>query len=472
MRPALLAFWLAAKLLSASEEQALLADAAERGDLGAVRDLVARRTDVNAAQADGMTALHWAAYREDLEAARLLVQAGANVKAANRYGVTPLSLACLNGNEALVRLLLDAGADPNATLRGGETALMTAARTGRPGPVRALLERGAAVDARESRSGQTALMWAAAEGHLEVVRLLIGAGADWRLRLDSGFNAWFFAVREGRLEVVRELLRAGANVNESFQPKRAARRGLPAGSTALHLAVENGHYELAAFLLDAGADPNASGPGYTPLHMITWIRRPNRGDDGELVPQGSGRMTSIEFVRKLVAAGADVNARMTRKLPILTRLNTQGATAFLLAARTADVELLRTLVELGADPSLANADNSTPLMAAAGLGTISPGEDPGTETEALEAVKMILQLGADVNAVDNYGETAMHGAAYKHFPAVVEFLALNGARIDVWNQKNRHGWTPLTIAEGHRFGNFKPSPETVAAFRRVMAKTN
>ncbi|MGH9630003.1 MAG: ankyrin repeat domain-containing protein, partial [Bryobacteraceae bacterium] len=187
-------------------------------------------------------------------------------------------------------------------------------------------------------------------------------------------------------------------------------------------------------------------------------------------PRGSGNMTSLELVKKLAAHGADLNARMSRRVNFgLTSLNTLGATPFLLAARTADAELMRALAALGADPLLPNADNATPLIVAAGLGTRSPGEDAGTESEVLEAVQVALELGNDINAVDNNGETAMHGAAYKNLPAVVELLAGKGADIEVWNRKNKQGWTPLTIAEGYRFGNFKPSPVTVAAFHRVMS---
>ena len=161
---------------------------------------------------------------------------------------------------------------------------------------------------------------------------------------------------------------------------------------------------------------------------------------------------------------------MTQRLNVGTRLNTVGATPFLLAARTADAELMRLLASLGADPLLPNADNSTPLIVAAGLGTSSPGEDAGTDNEAVEAVKVALELGNDINAVDNNGETAMHGAAYKNLPGVVQYLADRGARIEVWNQKNKFGWTPLWIADGHGFGNYKPSPETMAVFRRIMSK--
>jgi ankyrin repeat protein len=453
---------------------ALLADAVEKMDRATIRTLLKQHADVNAPQLDGMTALHWATYQDDLETAALLVRAGANVKAANRYGVTPLSLACTNGNSAIVELLLKAGADPNAALPGGETPLMTAARVGTLASVKALLSRGADVHRKDDRRGQTALMWAAAEGHADVVEALVNAnaGAGIKARLASGFTPLLFAVREGRLEVVRVLLKAGADVNETV-PVEVRRRGYggrvpPAGATPLLLAVTNAHYELAAYLLDAGANPNAALPGYTVLHAITSVRKPGVGDN-DPAPEGSGTMSSIEFVKKLVANGADVNARMTRRANLAnTRLNEIGATPFMLAALTADAELMRTLAALGADPMIPNVDLSTPLMAAAGLATRSPGEDAGTESEVLEALQAALDFGADVNAVDKNGETAMHAAAYKNLPKVVKFLAAKGAKIDVWNRTDRFGWTPLAIAVGYRFGNFKPSPDTEAAIREVM----
>jgi len=424
---------------------------------------------VNAAQVDGMTALHWAVYQDDLETAKTLVEAGADVNTANRYGVRPLSIACTNGNAGLVEILLDAGADANTTLRGGETVLMTASRTGKIGPVKALLAHGANVDSKE-KNDQTALMWAAAEGHVEVVNTLIDAGADFRTPLRSGFTPLFFAVREGRTEVVQLLLRAGLDVNEVMRPKRRWGKGPRPGTSPLALAVENGHFELAVALLEAGADPNDQRSGFTPLHIMTWVRKPNRGDgpDGDPAPQGSGKLSSLQFVRELVERGADVNARLKRGQSGRGVLNRTGATALLLAAKTADVPLIRLLLELGADPHIANADNCTPLMAAAGIGTRAPTEEAGTEPEAIAAVKLLLKLGADVNHVDDNGETAMHGAAYKSFPKVVQLLADNGAQIEVWNRKNKYGWTPLLIAEGHRVGNFKPSFETVAAIHRVM----
>jgi ankyrin repeat protein len=449
-----------------------LADAAEKADRATVRALLVKRADVNAPQADGMTALHWATHHNDAEMAGQLLDAGASVKAANRYGVTPLSLACTNGSDVLVELLLNAGADPNHPLPGGETPLMTAARTGALASVKALVSRGAIVEAKDESRGQTALMWAAAEGHAAVVQELLASGADIRARVPSGFTPLLFAVREGRLDVVRLLLTGGADVNQAIPvegPRRRYGGPLPrAGVSALLLAVMNAHFELASALLDAGANPNADVTGYTALHAITVVRRPGIGDN-DPPPDGSGTMTSLELAKKLVARGANVNAKMTRRGNLNnTRMNEIGATPFLLAALTADAELLTVLSTLGADPSLTNVDNSTPLMMAAGLATRSPGEDAGTESDVLQALEILLRLGADVNAVDANGETVMHAAAYKNLPNVVKFLAAKGARIDLWNRPNKFSWTPLAIATGYRFGNFKPSAETDAAVREVM----
>jgi uncharacterized protein len=449
-----------------------LADAAEKDDLARIRVLLKQQVDVRQSQPDGMTALHWAVDHDEIQCAKLLIDAGADAKAANRYGVTPLSIACVNGNEGLVSLLLDSKADPNASLRGGETLLMTAARTGNPGVVKALLAHGADVDAKESH-GQTALMWAAAEGHARVMETLLKASADFRTPLPSGFTPLFFAVREGRTDVVRILLEAGVDVNEVMQTKKSSGRSPGRGTSPLTLAVENGHFELADVLLQAGADPNDQRSGFTPLHMLSWVRKPNRGDDesGDPAPIGSGNLTSLQLVEKLVQHGADVNARLTRGASGRGVLNRKGATPFLLAAMKEDVPFLKALIKFGADAQRTNADHSSPLMAAAGLGCLAPEEEAGTEDEAIEAVKLAIKLGNDVNAVDDNGETAMHGAAYKSFPRVVQLLADQGARVDVWNRKNKYGWTPLAIAEGHRPGNFKPSPPTIEALQRVLQKT-
>jgi ankyrin repeat protein len=465
---ALAAFALSSPVATAAESP--LANAAERQDHALIRTLLQQKADMNAPQADGMTALHWAARLDDLETAKLLE--GANANATNRYGVMPLSLACQNGNTEMVEFLLSRGADANASLRGGETVLMTAARTGKVGPVKALLSRGATVDAKERR-GQTALMWASADGHAAVVELLLKAGADFRTPLpDSGFTPWFFAVRDGRTDVVQVFLKAGANVNEAMQPLKLSGKGPRRGMSALLLAVENGHFDLALALIDAGADASDQRSGFTPLHVMTWVRKPARGeDDGDPAPLGSGTLSSAEFIRKLVQRGADVNARLKGGKGGPGLYARAGATPFLMAAATADAAYMRLLVELGANPRIWNHEQSTPLMVACGLGvgSAAANETAGEEPEVLEAAKLCLELGIDVNAVDDNGETAMHGAAYKNLPKVVQFLADKGAKIEIWNRKNKYGWTPLMIAEGHRPGNFKPSAETIAALHRVMA---
>ena len=298
--------------LSGASSIAPLAEAVELGRPQHVRGLLEDGLDPNGAQADGMTALHWAAHRDNLETAELLLEFGADPDAQNRYGVTPLYLACVNGNGAMVGLLVTAGANPNGVQRGGETVLMTAARTGNVDAVRVLLDHGAEVGAREAVGGQTALMWASAEGHAGVVRLLIKSGASVEARLASGFTPLLFAVREGRIEAMQALLEAGADANDWIRPPantlseaRGYRGAPPYGASALLIAVENAHFELAARLLDAGADLNAAKTGYSVLHAMARVRNPGVGDNNP-PPDGSGSMTSLGFVREIVRRGADV----------------------------------------------------------------------------------------------------------------------------------------------------------------------
>ena len=461
-------------------EDPALAHAAEQGNGALIRTLLDGGADVNAPQVDGMTALHWAVYHDDAETAGLLVRSGANVGAENRYGVPPLSMAATNGNADLVTLLLDAGANANTTLRGGETVLMTAARTGSLGAVRALLAHGADPNAVEQRE-QTALMWAVAEGHAAVVHTLVEVGADIHATLRSGFTPMFFAVREGHIDVVHTLLEAGADVNELLQrvkdgPDRAVNnasyRPVDDGISPLLMAVRNGHFELAVALVKAGANPNDQRSGFTPLHTMSWVRKPDESDRGDPAPIGSGNLTSLEFVRALVSLGADVNLRLADGAPhqpnSASLLESGGATPFLLAADRADAALMRLLLELGADPFIPNLNGTPPLMAAAGLGTAAPEEEAGTEPEALIATQVLLDLGADVNTVNVEGNTAMHGAAYGSFPTVVQLLADHGADIHIWNQKNTQGRTPLFIAEGYRGGLPKPSRPTIEALVSLM----
>ncbi len=446
-----------------------LVEAVHQQDEEAIERLLAGSGAVDAAQPDGMTALHWAVYQDDLALTERLIAAGADVQATNHYGVMPLALACLNGNRAIVARLLEAGADPNARQAGGESVLMTAARTGKPRPVALLLAAGAEVEATE-RNGQTALMWAAAEGHRAVVEQLLEAGANVHQALPAGFTPLLFAAREGRLETAIALLEAGAKVERAMEPERSRRKGVRRGTSALILAVENGHFELALELVRRGADPNDKRTGFTPLHTLTWVRKPNRGDgeDGDPPPLGSGRVSSLDFARELIRLGADVNATLERGSARPARLNHRGAAPFFFAADTADLPLMRLLCERGADPLRPNVDGTTPLMAAAGAGTRAPGEEAGTEAEALAAVEWLLDRGAAINTVDQQGETAMHGAAYKSLPQMVRLLAERGADVEVWNRENRYGWTPLRIARGYRPGNFKPAPATIEAIEAVM----
>jgi uncharacterized protein len=470
--------WLIAQNAALAERR--LVDAVKLADSTAVRALLETHADVNLAQEDGTTALHWAVEGDNQAIVDLLLHAGANVAAANRYGATPLWLACVNGNASIVEKLLNAGADPNTALPESETVLMAAARTGKLDAVNLLLARGAQVNATEAWRGQTALMWAAGEGHPAVVKALIQSGADIQARSNGGFTALLFAARNGQIGAVKTLLEAGANLNDALPARTAGRAastpgaasGQEVGLNAFLLSAANAHYELAAWLLDRGADPNAAPQGWTALHQVSWVRKAGVSGSNNPAPEGSGSMDSLEFVRKLVAKGAALNARVTKRPAMgVTTLNAIGATPLLLAARTADADLMRLLASLGADPLLPNEDGSTPLMVAAGLGTQSPGEDPGTEPEVLEAVSVALELGNDINAVDRNGETAMHGAAYKHAPSVVKFLAEKGARIDVWNQPNKRGWTPLKIAEGVQRGmNIVSSAPTAAMIRDVMAE--
>lgn len=447
-----------------------LVEAIKTVDRAAVRSLLQKHADVNVPEADGTTALYWAAEKNGLEIADLLIRAGANANARTRYGVTPLTMASLNGSATLIEMLLKAGADPNTATPEGESALMIAARTGIASAVKILLAHGADPNSKEGYRGQSALMWAASEGHLQAVEALLEGGADIKARSTQGWTALLFAARDGRMEVVRALLDAGADANESLErPGRAPGGQSTRGASALLLAVGSNHYELAGYLLGRGADPNSANEGWTALHQLTWMRRPSQTSSAG--PHGSGKMDSLELARRLAARGANLNARMTRRAPTgTTDFNMMGATPLMMAARAADAPLMRLIATLGADPLLVNEDNTTVLMAAAGVGTHSPGEDAGTDSEGLEAVKIALELGIDVNAVNKDGDTAMHGAAYKQFPSVVQYLAERGANVEIWNTKNKQGWTPLRIAVGvHRGMHFRGSPPTADSFRAVMA---
>ena len=492
-----LTLWLAVTVsafsIGAARDDAPLADAVQHGDKQAVQSLLKARADVNAPQSDGATALHWAAYLDDAETTALLIRAGAKVDSPNNYGVTPLALAATSGNAAIISLLLKGGADPNRTVRAGETPLMFAARTDRADAVKALLEAGAKVDAKETWNGQTALMWAAAAGRGPVVQALIDRSADVHARSNAGTTPLAFAVRRGDMAAVRALLAAGANVNE----KR------PDGATPLLVAVINGHADLVDLLLDKGADPNVEG-GSTELTVQGVRARPmelkyrkltNNERDSEGVTKGNifgkplhaavhvanwhlsdqfiaVKLDRIRVITSLLAHGADVNGRISMEEPRWSgaryRRHLAGATAFLFAAKSADVEVIRLLLAHGADPTINTEENITPLMAAAGIAWAS-NQDRASESQVLEAVKLMVdELGADANAVSDLGETAMHAAAYRGANSVVQYLFDKGAKLDVVAIDGR---TPLIVADGVEYGNsFAAQPPTAALLRKLGAK--
>ena len=441
-----------------------LIEAVKAGEVETVRALLDGGADVDAPASDGATALHWAVHRDDVGLVDLLLEAGADVTVANRYGVQPVALAAENGSAAILEKLLRTGADANAALPGGETALMTAARTGYPDTLRALIVHGADVNARDATHGQTPMMWAAARGHARAVHVLAEAGGDVNARTTSegqprgrryifavppvtGFTPLIFAARGGHVDAVGALLDAGADVNDTVSD----------GQSVLLVAVANANWDVADYLLDRGADPNLAGAGWNALHQAVRTRRMNVGF-GAPGPIPAGSTDSIDVIRKMLARGVDVDARMTRNGMNdgqRNRLNRLGATAFFLASKVTDVEAMKVLLEGGADPLIPSAENTTPLMVAAGLDIWNPGEDGGSlggqEEEVLEAVRMLVELGNDVNAVNDLGETALHGAAFRGVNIVVEYLVEQGARIDA---RDRNGWTPWAIAYGFSYSDF------------------
>jgi ankyrin repeat protein len=421
-----------------------------------------------AAAADGTSPLEWAVYNDDLPTAQRLLRAGADPKAANRYGVTPLSLAATNRNAAMAEALLKAGADANAKV------LMTAARTGNPEIVRLLIEHGADVNAKGEVYGETALVWAAEENHAEAAHVLIAHGADVNARTNplerakdrfglegvftilphGNWTPLMYAARQGSLETARTLADAGANLNLTD----------PDGSTALLLAIINSHYDTAALLTEKGADPNiADNSGMAALYAAVDMHTLGEVYGHPARPVTS-KITALDLMQVLLAHGANPNARLTT--PATQRAHTPGepalntgSTPLMRAAKNGDSPALRLLLDHGADPNLAAKNGTTALMFASGLGygTGTFANDYATEAELLESVKVLIAAGADVNAVNETGQTPLHFAAHAS-DDIVKFLAAHGARLDV---KDQQGRTPVEMALGIGLHGHAGGPPTV-----------
>ena len=451
-RIVLVATLIAACTVATSARDHALIEAAKGKDLSLLRALLDKHTDPNVRQGDGATALHWAAHWDDMKAATLLIQAGANVNAINDNGVTALALASTNGSAPMVALLLAAGADANLARPSGETPLMMAARTGKSDVVDTLLAHGANLHATERSKGQTALMWAAAEGHPAVVKSLLRHGADASVRSSSGLTPLMFAAAGGNKEVTELLLAAGASVNEASRN----------GTTPLHLAIRNNHHAFAGFLLERGADPNADA-GYTALH---WVVGNMRADVDERGSEGVSATTpKLTLVKALLAHGANPNARAAAYPDgVRDGVDFGAVTPFWLAAMAADVKVMQALVAAGADPSARTTGATTSLMMAAGYAWRR--RDGVPESDSLEAVKLCVKLGVDVNAKNALGQTAVHAAVFKGANTIIQFLVAQGADV---NARNNMGQTGLTLAElGHyRNAEFKVLPDTAAVLRSL-----
>jgi ankyrin repeat protein len=471
-----------------------LVDAVKSGDTAAAVALLATGADVNAAEADGTTALHWAVHRGDLDLVRRLVRAGASVNVKNEYGATPMSEAAIIADPAMIEALLAAGADVESPNADGQTALMVVARTSQVDAARLLLKRGANVNASEQWRGQTALMWATAQKQPAMVKALIAAGANvnarstvnnWERQVTAepraiyrpagGLTPLLYAAREGCVECAALLVDAGADVNLAD----------PEGISPLLMAVINMHFDLAASLIRKGANPDkwdfwGRAPLYAAVDVST-IPRGGRPDRPSL-----DRTTSVEMAAMLLEAGANVNAQLKLSPPFrnigndrgLDGLLTTGTTPLLRAAKALDAPAIRVLLEHGADLKLASSRGITPIMAAAGMGSVDAdtrgfylSED--VEQRSIESLKLLLKAGGDINAKDPRGLTPLHEAARWGWNDVVQFLVDNGADLTA---KDNRGNTPVDSALGKAGGNSRGGQridvheDTAALLKKLMAQ--
>jgi ankyrin repeat protein len=448
-------FFLTTMVAFAQSSLTPLIEAIKAADLNTARQLLTSGVDVQETQGDGATALHWAVHRNNQDAVNLLLAAGIDVNVSNELGATALWLASINGDAGMIELLLTAGANPNLSLKRGETPLMTAARSGNVNAVLLLLENGADIDRAETEHGQTALMWATAQRHAGVVRILLDNGADLTARskvwyqlentagntntsgnfrmAHGGSTPFMFAARSGDIATSQALLDAGANVNDTEASK----------ASALVVAAHSGHEELALFLLKSGANPNLAAAGYAPIHAAV-LR------------------SQFELVEQLLEKGADINAKVEhgtsgRRFSADYSVRSQliGMNAFWMAAKYGEVKIVQLLLDRGADPFFVSEAGVTTLQVAMGnsgssldhrrdrIGNAAP-DLYAEEQRTLALAKILIDRGIDVNAADDRGQTAMHHAVLKNFPAVVQYLALRGADIAVVNGREQ---TPLVLAE-------------------------
>jgi len=466
-----------------------LTDAAMRGDYALVGRLLSEGAEANDVQADGTTALHWAAQRDDTNLAGLLLNAGADPDKSNRTNARPMQLAAVNGSASMLELLLGAGADVNAPQTvTGDTALMLAARTGVREAVQVLLDHGADINTQEAWGGTTALMWAVNENHLDVIKQLLSHGADVNVSSrfiapDTGrgfegsplrerqpeevgpvqgatgeFTALIFAAREGHVDAARLLIEAGADVN----------RIAADGKDALGMAIFNGHYEAATLLVDSGSSvdqPDARG--FTPLFWA--VDRRNM----ETAPNFPWTITEdpLPLVRKLLEAGADPNklindtpqGRMRGGSPRIV-----FATALMRATFSGDLELTRLLLDFGADPHIRSIEDETALGAAAGLGFVMGFHKERPMSERLEVIKLLVELGLDVNWQDDYGISPLMVAANLGDLAIIEYLASQGADLGAFDLGKKNDGIfgasieplmPIDYAIG--IGTFRPNNAVV-----------
>jgi ankyrin repeat protein len=423
-----------------------VAEAAMNRDLKSVRSLVAAKADVNAPQADGTTALTWAVRSDDVEMVDLLLKAGADAKAANREGATPLYQAAENANPAMIERLLKAGADVDGRLlTTGETPLMEVARTGIVPALKVLVDHGADVNAKENLRATTALMWAASQGHADAVRFLLEHGADVsaeskrdkakaygtagpgaRLPKDmeaGGLTPLIFAVRENAMDCVSLLLDSKADVNQTTAD----------GSSPLLVAVLNGRYEMAHYLIDRGANVSlANKKGWTPLYLAVKHRTIETGT----MPVPPNADQALDFIKLILNKGAETNTRLAYESEVHSAnhvfwLKEEGATAFFRAAYGGDVEVMKLLLEHGADPNLTTKDHTTPLMGLAGVGFTLSLVHHRSHQEDMEALNLLLSLGGDINAANDQGLTALMGAAQRGANEEIKVLVDRGAKLDV-----------------------------------------